>query len=104
MGSPLCSCGQVEDLYHFLFSYTLYNQESNHLFNELLKIDQIYIIDNYCLLLGKEILPESRNTKKKLALVQNYVRDSSRFNLYVNIIYLFFFLFLYELGCNLNKH
>ena len=47
----------------YVHSCTLYNQERNRLFNELLKKDQIDIIDNYCLFLGKEILPESRNKK-----------------------------------------
>ena len=37
IGSPLCSCGQVENSYNFFFSCPLYNQT----FNELLKIDQL---------------------------------------------------------------
>ena len=73
--SPLCSCGQVEDSCHFFFLCTLYNQARNRLCtcNELLKIDQIKIIDKHCLLLGNEILTIN-------VLVHNYIRDSSRFD------------------------
>ena len=38
-----------------------YNQARNRLFNELLKIDQINIIDTHFLLWGNEALPESLN-------------------------------------------
>ena len=57
MCSPIFSSGQVEDSYHC----TLSKQARNRLYNELLKIDQINIIDNHCLLWGNEILPESLN-------------------------------------------
>ena len=79
IGSPLCSCGQVENSYHFFFSCPLYKQARNRLFNELLKIDQTNIIDTHLLLWGNEALPESLN-KIIFAHVHNYIRDSSRFN------------------------
>ena len=50
IGSPLCSCGQVENSNIFFFSCPLYYQA----FNELLKIDQVDIIDTHFLLWGKE--------------------------------------------------
>ena len=57
----------------------IYKQARNRLFNELLKIDQINIIDTHFLLWGNEALPESLN-KIIFAHVHNYIRDSSRFN------------------------
>ena len=79
IGSLLCSCGQVENSYHFFFSCPLYKQARNRLFNELLKIDQTNIIDTHLLLWGNEALPESLN-KIIFAHVHYYIRDSSRFN------------------------
>ena len=62
IGSPICSCGQVEISYHFFFSCPSYNQARNRFFNELLKIDQIHtIIDTHFLHWGHEALPESLN-------------------------------------------
>ena len=86
IGSPLCSSGQVENSYHFFFTY-LY-QARNRLFKEVLKINQINIIDTHFFLCGNDTLPESVN-KIIFALVHNYIRDSNRFNYNMNIIYSF---------------
>ena len=70
IGSPFYSCRQVENFYYVFFSCNLYKQARNRLLNELLKIDQIDIFDNHCLLRGNEILPEFLNKKKNAVLVR----------------------------------
>ena len=65
-------------LVSLFLSSTLYNQARNRLFNELLMIDQINIIDTQCLLLGSETIHDTLN--KKIVLVHNYIRESSRFD------------------------
>ena len=76
--SPLCSCGLVEDSYHFFFSCKLYNYARINLLNELLQIQEIQIIDTNCLLWGIDTLSDELN-RKIFSSVHNYIRDSRRF-------------------------
>lgn len=50
--SPLCSCGKVEDAYHFFFSCVKYDIPRNDLFNVFFRIENLHIIDFHVLLWG----------------------------------------------------
>lgn len=46
--SPSCTCGKVEDTYHYFFSCTKYARARDELFNNVFKIRNLNIVNTMC--------------------------------------------------------
>jgi hypothetical protein len=55
IASPNCICGQFENAQHFFFECNLYNRARSSLFDELLILDNVNVVDTHLLLWGNEL-------------------------------------------------
>lgn len=78
--SPLCSCGKVEDAYHYFFSCVKYNIPRNDLFNVIFRIENLNIIDTHVLLWGDNSFSITEN-ENLFFNVQLFLKRSRRFNI-----------------------
>ena len=76
--SPLCSCGRLEDTYHYFFTCTKYTTARNDLFNEIFRIENLNIVNTHVLLWGDSSISNTDN-KHLFNLVQHYIKASERF-------------------------
>lgn len=77
--SPLCSCGKVEDAYHYFFSCAKYNIPRNDLFNVIFRIENLHIIDTQVLLWGDNSISIAEN-ENLFFNVQLFLKRSGRFS------------------------
>ena len=52
INSPLCTCGKIEDEYHYFFTCPRYKDARNVLFNNIFKINNLHIVNTHVLLWG----------------------------------------------------
>ena len=76
--SPNCSCGQIEDVYHFFFVCKKYERPRNCLLNNILQYNHLAIVNSHLLLFGNDSLSVDVNNKI-FHCVQRFIRDSGRF-------------------------
>ena len=76
--SPLCSCGRLEETYHYFCTCTKYTTARNALFNEIFRIENLDIINTDVLLWGDSSISNTDN-KHLFNQVQTYIKDSERF-------------------------
>ena len=79
VNSPLCSCGMREDAYHFFFTCNKYSNSRYKLMDNLLKLNDLVIIDTHLLLWGNNALPTEVNNCI-FSYVQTYINETKRFN------------------------
>ena len=79
INSPLCSCGKVEDTYHYFFTCTKYSALRNDIFNEIFRIENLNIVNTHVLLWGDCSIGTTDN-KHLFSLVHRYIKSSKRFN------------------------
>ena len=105
--SPLCSCGRLEDAYHFIYFFTCtkYIAARNYLFNEIFLIENLNIVNTHVLLWGENLISNTDNE-------QSNIKNSGRFLIvgirlfYIDISVRIVFLLLSSLTiyllCTLN--
>ena len=99
INSPLCTCGKIEDEYHYFFTCPRYNVARNVLFNNIFSIDKLHIVNTHVLLWGDNSIIVFLKTN---IYSQQYKHTSSRVADLINVnISVFLFLFPYYLQCSL---
>lgn len=78
ISSPLCTCGKVEDTYHYFFVCPKYVNARNEFLNKFLQFDKIHILDTHVLLWGVESLSAAEN-ERLFSFVQTFIKHSGRF-------------------------
>lgn len=81
INSPLCSCGKLEDTYHYFFTCNKYKDARNALSNEIFHIVDLNIVNTHVLLWGDSAIRDNEN-KHLFTLVYDYIKNSERFNWY----------------------
>ena len=79
IGSPLCTCGSVEDDYHYFFSCNKYRNARYELFNKIFNIEKLKIVNTHVLLWGDPSLSNEEN-EYLFSLIHIFIKQSSRFN------------------------
>ena len=79
INSPLCTCGKIEDEYHYFFTCPRYNVARNVLFNNIFSIDKLHIVNTHVLLWGDNSISIPEN-KYLFTAVQAYIKQSGRFD------------------------
>jgi hypothetical protein len=74
--SPYCSCGHIEDTYHFFFACKKYSRARNNMFNRLFSLDLVNI--DTLLLSGDNALPIQTNINIFTA-VHKFIDETCRF-------------------------
>lgn len=77
--SPLCTCGKVEDTYHYFFSCTKYACARNELFNNVFKIQNLNLVNPHVLLWGDVTISDSIN-ENLFSMVHLFIKKSERFS------------------------
>ena len=76
--SPNCICGQFENAQHFFFECSRYTRARNSLFDELLVLDNVNVVDTHLLLWGNELFSDDINFQIFTA-VHKFIKNSKRF-------------------------
>lgn len=79
INSPLCSCGKLEDTYHYFFTCNKYKDARNVLFNDVFQIVNLNIVNTHVLLWGDSSISDNEN-KHLFTLVYNFIKNTERFN------------------------
>jgi hypothetical protein len=79
INSPLCTCGKIEDDYHYFFTCPKYKDARNILFNNIFQIHKLHIVNTHVLLWGDNCLNISEN-QHLFTVVQAYIKHSGRFD------------------------
>lgn len=61
INSPLCSCGKLEDTYHYFFTCNKYKEARNVMLNEIFNIVNLNIVNTHVLLWGDNAISVSEN-------------------------------------------
>ena len=77
--SPLCSCGIREDTYHFFFICSKYSTARYKLMDNLLRLNDLVVIDTHLLLWGDNALSTELNNCI-FSYVQKYIHETKRFS------------------------
>lgn len=77
--SPSCTCGKVEDTYHYFFSCTKYARARDELFNNVFKIRNLNIVNTHVLLWGDVTVSDSVN-ETLFSMVHLFIKKSERFS------------------------
>lgn len=77
--SPSCTCGKVEDTYHYFFSCTKYARARDELFNNVFKIRNLNIVNTHVLLWGDVSVSDSVN-ETLFSMVHLFIKKSERFS------------------------
>lgn len=79
INSPLCSCGKLEDTYHYFFTCNKYKEARNVMLNEIFNIVNLNIVNTHVLLWGDNAISVSEN-KLLFSLVYRYIKGTKRFS------------------------
>ena len=77
--SPLCTCGSVEDEYHYFFSCNKYRNARHELFDKIFMINKLHIVNTHVLLWGDSALSNKEN-EYLFSLIHTFIKHSNRFN------------------------
>ena len=80
--SPLCTCGKIEDTYHYFFSCVKYARARDELFNNVFNICNLNIVNTHVLLWGDTSITDKDN-EHLFSLIHIYIKKSKRFNIHL---------------------
>ena len=78
----MCTCGKIEDTYHYLFSCVKYDRARDELFNNVFNICNLNIVNTH-VLLWRDTSITDKDIENLFSQVHIYIKKSKRFNIHL---------------------